>query len=155
MSVLATDQRNDQIRYEPDEATPVLTSAVAGFQGVLLVLTPMVTAITTTALVAGQSPDYLTWAAFAALLICGVTTALQAGRIWRFGTGHVLLTAASVFLIVVGVPALEAGGPGLLSALVVCGALAQFALSTRLARVRRIVTPVVTGTALMLLAPTS
>ncbi len=151
---LALDQRNEQIRIEPDEPTPVPVAAIAGFQGVLLVLTPMVTAITTTAFVAGQSPEYLTWAAFAAFLICGCTTALQAGRVWRFGTGHVLLTAASVSLVVVGVPALEAGGPGLLSALVVCGALAQFGLATWLPLVRRIITPVVTGTALMLLAAT-
>ena len=109
--VLATDQRNGQVRYEPDERCPLYVSAVAGFQGVLLVLTPMVTAITTTALVAGQSDSYLTWAAFATFLICGVITALQAGRVWRLGTGHVLLTAASVSLIIVGVPALKAGGP--------------------------------------------
>ena len=129
-------------------------STVAGFQGVLLVLTPMVTAITTTALVVGRSSSYLTWTAFAALLICGITTALQAGRVGRIGTGHVLLTAASVSLVVVGVPAPQAGGPGLLSALVVCGALAQFALATWLPFVRRIITPGVTGTALMPLAAT-
>ena len=114
----------------------------------------MVTAITTTALVAGQSDSYLTWAAFAAFLICGVITALQAGRIWGIGTGHVLLTAASVSLIIVGVPALQVGGPGLLSALVICGAIAQFALATWLPLLRRIITPVVTGTALLLLAAT-
>ena len=151
---MTTEQRNDQIRYEPEESTPILVAVVASFQGVLLVLTPMVTAITTTALVAGQSDSYLTWAPFATFLVCGITTALQAGRIWRIGTGHVLLTAASVSLIIVGVPALRAGGPGLLSALVICGALAQFALATWLPLLRRIITPVVTGTALMLLAAT-
>ena len=120
----------------------------------LLVLTPMVTAVTTTALVAGQSEAYLIWAAFAAFLVCGVITALQAGRVWRFGTGHVLLTAASVSLIVVSVPALRAGGPGLLAVVIVAGALSQFALSLWLPLLRRIITPVVTGTALMLLAAT-
>ena len=153
-SALAAEQGNDQVRYEPDDPCPLAVSVIAGFQGVLLVLTPMVTAVTTTALVAGQSEDYLIWAAFAALLICGVITALQAGRVWRFGTGHVLLTAASVSLIVVSVPALLAGGPGLLSAVIVAGALSQFALSAWLPLLRRIITPVVTGTALMLLAAT-
>ena len=145
---------NDHIRYEPDEHCPLIVSFIASFQGVLLVLTPMVTAVTTTALVAAQSQDYLVWSAFAAFLICGLITALQAGRVWRFGTGHVLLTAASVSLIVVSVPALEAGGPGLLAAVVVAGALSQFALSLWLPLLRRIITPVVTGTALMLLAAT-
>ena len=113
---LATQQVNDHIRYEPDEHCPLVVSFIASFQGVLLVLTPMVTAVTTTALVAGQSEEYLIWSAFAAFLICGLITALQAGRVWRFGTGHALLTAASVSLIVVSVPALLAGGPGLLAA---------------------------------------
>ena len=151
---LAAQQENDQIHYEPDEQCPLLVSFIAGFQGVLLVLTPMVTAVTTTALVAGQSEEYLVWSAFAAILICGLITALQAGRLWRIGTGHVLLTSASVSLIVVSVPALVAGGPGLLAAVVVAGALAQFALSLWLPLLRRIITPAVTGTALMLLAAT-
>ena len=151
---MATQQVNDHIRYEPDEHCPLVVSFIASFQGVLLVLTPMVTAVTTTALVAGQSEEYLIWSAFAAFLICGLITALQAGRVWRFGTGHTLLTAASVSLIVVSVPALLAGGPGLLAAVVVAGALSQFALSLWLPLLRRIITPVVTGTALMLLAAT-
>ena len=151
---MATQQRNDHIRYEPDERTPLPIALIASFQGVLLVLTPMVTAVTTTALVAGQSEEYLIWSAFSVFLICGVITALQAGRLWRIGAGHVLLTAASVSLIVVSVPALVAGGPGLLSAVVVAGALSQFALSAWLPLLRRIITPAVTGTALMLLAAT-
>ncbi len=151
---LTTQPGTDQVSYEPDEHCPLAVSVIASFQGVLLVLTPMVTAVTTTALAAGQSEAYLIWAAFAAFLICGVITALQAGRVWRFGTGHVLLTAASVSLIVVSVPALSAGGPGLLSAVIVAGSLSQFALSLWLPLLRRIITPVVTGTALMLLAAT-
>ena len=140
--------------YEPDEPCPLFVSATAGFQGVLLVLTPIVTTVTTTAHVAEQSEQYLIWAAFAALLICGFTTALQAGRVWRLGSGHVLITAASVSLIVVGVPALKEGGPAMLASLVVAGAIAQFALSAWLPLLRRIITPVVAGTALLLLAAT-
>ena len=151
---MASEQGNDQIRYEPDEHCPILVSVTAGFQGVLLVLTPIITAVTTTALVARQSEEYLVWAAFATLIVCGFTTALQAGRVWRFGTGHILITAASVSLIVVGVPALEEGGPPMLTALLVAGALAQFALSIWLPLLRRIITPVVAGTALPLLATT-
>ena len=151
---MASEQGSEQVRYEPDEYCPLPVSVTAGFQGVLLVLTPIITAVTTTALVSGQSEEYLVWAAFAALIICGLTTALQAGRVWRFGTGHVLITAASVSLIIVGVPALEKGGPPMLTALLIAGALAQFALSIWLPLLRRIITPVVAGTALLLLATT-
>ncbi len=49
---MATDQSNDHIRYEPDEPCPLFVSVTAGFQGVLLVLTPIVTTVTTTAHVA-------------------------------------------------------------------------------------------------------
>ena len=151
---MSSSQETNEVRYEPDEHCPILVSAAAGFQGVLLVLTPIITAVTTAALLGGQSEEYLVWAAFAALVICGVTTALQAGRVWRIGTGHVLITAGSVSLIVVSVPALAAGGPAMLAGLTIAGAMAQFALSTWLPQLRRIVTPVVSGTALLLLAAT-
>ena len=118
----------------------------------LLVLTPIVTAVTTAALVAEQSEQYLVWAAFAALIICGVATMLQACRIWRIGTGHVLITAGSVSLLVVSVPALSAGGPAMLAGLSIAGAGAQYALSAWLPLMRRIITPVVSGAALILLA---
>ena len=126
----------------------------AGFQGVLLVLTPIVTAVTTAALVAEQSQEYLVWGAFAALVICGAVTALQASRVWRIGTGHILITAGSVSLVVVSVPALSAGGPAMLAGLCIAGALAQYGLSTWLPLMRRVITPVVSGTALILLAAT-
>ena len=151
---MSSSQEDNEIRYEPDENCPILVSAAAGFQGVLLVLTPIITAVTTAALIGGQSEQYLVWAAFAALVICGVTTVLQAGRVWRIGTGHVLITAGSVSLIVVSVPALLAGGPAMLAGLTIAGAMAQFALSTWLPQLRRIITPVVSGTALLLLATT-
>ena len=66
--------------------------------------------------------------------------------------GHVLITAGSVSLIVVSVPALVAGGPAMLAGLTVAGAMAQFALSAWLPLLRRVITPVVSGVALLLLA---
>ena len=141
-----------QIRYEPEEPCPLFVWGFAGIQGVLLVLTPIVTAVTTAALVAEQSEEYLVWAAFAALAICGIATALQASRIWRIGTGHVLITAGSVSLVVVSVPALSAGGPAMLAGVTIAGAMAQFALAAWLPLLRRVITPVVSGTALLLLA---
>ena len=149
---MAAYEATHEIRYEPEERCPFLVWAFAGFQGVLLVLTPIVTAVTTAALVAEQSEQYLVWAAFATLVICGVATMLQATRIWRIGTGHVLITAGSVSLVAVSVPALSAGGPGMLALLCLAGALTQFALSAWLPQLRRVITPVVSGAALILLA---
>ena len=149
---MAASQETHQVRYEPEEACPLFVWGFAGFQGALLVLTPIVTAVTTAALVAEQSREYLVWGAFASLIICGAITALQSGRIWRIGTGHIMITAGSVSLVVVSVPALTAGGPAMLAALCIAGALSQYGLSLWLPLMRRIITPVVSGTALILLA---
>ena len=149
---MAASQEIHQVRYEPEESCPFLVWSFAGFQGALLVLTPIVTAVTTAALVAEQSREYLVWGAFAALVICGAITALQASRVWRVGAGHILITAGSVSLVVVSVPALSAGGPAMLAGLCIAGALAQFGLSFWLPLMRRVITPVVSGTALILLA---
>ena len=149
---MAASEATQEIRYEPGEPCPFFVWGFAGFQGVLLVLTPIVTAVTTAALVAEQSEQYLVWAAFAALIICGAATMLQASRIWRIGSGHVLITAGSVSLVVVSVPALSAGGPAMLAGLCIAGALAQYALSAWLPLMRRVITPVVSGAALILLA---
>ena len=46
------------------------------------------------------------------------------------------------------------GGPGLLAVLVVASSLFQFLLAARLSLFRRLVTPVVAGTVLMLIAVT-
>ena len=149
---MAASEGTQEIRYEPEEPCPPYVWGFAGFQGVLLVLTPIVTAVTTAALVAKQSEQYLVWAAFAALVICGIATILQSSRIWRIGAGHVLITAGSVSLVVVSVPALSAGGPAMLAGLCLAGALAQYALAAWLPLMRRVITPVVSGTALILLA---
>ena len=108
---MTASEPTQEIRYEPGEPCPFFVWEFAGFQGALLALTPIATAVTTAALVAEQSEQYLVWAAFAALIVCGAATMLQASRIWRIGSGHLLITAGSVSLVVVSVPALSAGWP--------------------------------------------
>ena len=97
---------------------------------------------------------YLTWAVFAALVIGGAVTALQAGRAGRLGAGHALMTGAGPHFIGVSVLALTAGGPSMLTGLLVVSSLVQFALAAWLPLLRRIITPVVSGVALMLIAVT-
>ena len=142
------------IRYEPDERPPHLLSLGLGFQYALLVLTGIVLTPAIVIRAADQSEAYLSWAIFAALVICGVTTALQAARLWRIGSGHVLIMGTSGTFIAVCIAALVEGGPGLLATLIVVSSLFQFALSARLALLRRIITPVVSGTVIALIAVT-
>ena len=99
---------------------------------------------------AGQPEDILLWAVFASVVVAGAATALQALRVGRFGSGYLIATGASGAAIAVSIAALEAGGPALLAILVLIMALLQFAFSARLALFRRILTPTVTGTIIML-----
>ena len=78
--------------------------------------------------------------------------ALQAARIGRIGGGHLLITGVTPNFIAVSVLALETGGPPLLASLVVLSSLFYLGLAAWLPLLRRIITPVVSGTVLMLIA---
>ena len=104
--------------------------------------------------VANQGEDYLNWAVFAALVISGLSTILQAVRVGRFGAGHILIMGTSGAFIAVSVAALVEGGPGLLAILIIISAVFQFALAARLSFLRRLITPVVAGTVIALIAAT-
>ena len=103
---------------------------------------------------AGESEIYLTWAVFAALAVSGFTTVIQAVRVGRIGAGYPLLMGTSGAFIAVSVTALAEGGPAMLATLVVLSSLFQFALSERLALFRRLITPAVAGTVIMLISVT-
>ena len=142
------------IRFEPEEHPPHSVALGAGFQAAVVVLAPVVLSAVIIARMAGQPAGYLTWVAFAALLISGVTTVLQAVRFGRIGAGHVLIMGTSGAFIAVCISALVKGGPSLMATLIVASALFQFLLAARLSLVRRIITPVVSGTVIMLIAVT-
>ena len=79
---------------------------------------------------------------------------MQAVRLGRIGAGYPLLMGTSGAFIAVCVTALAEGGPGLLATLIVISALLQFLLSERLSLLRRIISPTVVGTVIMLIAVT-
>ena len=145
---------NEDIRYEPDERCPPLVSIAVGVQGVLLTLAPVVVIGAIAFRAADQSERYLSWAVFATLVVCGITTALQAVRVGRLGAGHVLISGPSAIFLAICIRALVEGGPALMASLVVVSSLFQFALVRWLPLLRRIITPVVSGTVMMLAAGT-
>ncbi len=142
------------IRYEPDEKPPHALALGLGFQYAMLAVAGIVVTPAIVVRAAGAGEDYLTWAAFAALAISGVTTVFQALRLGYIGSGYILMMGTSGAFIAVCVTALAEGGPGMLASLVAASALVQFALSARLALLRRIFTPTVCGTVIMLIAVT-
>ena len=144
----------EDIRYEPDERCPPLVSIGVGFQGVMLALAPTVVSVGIVFRAGGQSEAYLSWAVFSALVVCGAVTALQACRLGRLGTRHLLITGSGDIFIAVCIIALTQGGPAMMASLIVVSAVFQFSLALWLPLVRRIVTPVVSGTVFMLVALT-
>ena len=145
---------NDNVRYEPDESPPPLIALGAGLQAAALIVAPVVLTVVIVARIAQQSDGYIAWAVFAALLISGATTILQAVRVGRFGAGHVLIMGTSGAFIAVCVAALVQGGPATMASLVLVSSLFQFLMAARLSVLRRVFTPVVSGTVIMLITAT-
>ena len=143
-----------QIRFEPDDRPPPALTAGMGIQFAVLTIAGIVLTPAIVIRAAGGTDSYLTWAVFAAAIVSGISTILQAVRLGRIGAGYVLLMGTSGAFIAVCVAALVEGGPGLLAVLVVASSLFQFLLAARLSLFRRLVTPVVAGTVLMLIAVT-
>ena len=144
----------ETLRYESGERSPPLLSLAVAAQCIMLVLAPTVMVVIITARATGQGDDYLNWAIFAMLVISGVITAIQAIRLWRIGCGQMVITTPTIQFVVVSAAAASEGGPELLAALMVVSSLFQFAVAAWLPLLRRIITPVVTGTVLMLIAAT-
>ncbi len=151
---MAVSHINENVRYEPDDIPPHAITIGAGFQAAMLIVAPVILAVVIVARIAGQPDSYVAWAAFAALLVSGVTTILQAARFGRIGSGHVLIMGTSGAFIAVCVAAMVEGGPSTMASLIVISSLFQFMLAARLSLLRRIFTPAVSGTVIMLIAAT-
>ena len=151
---MAASHTNENVHYEPNDTPPHPIAIGAGFQAAMLIVAPIVLTVVIVARIADQPDSYIAWGAFAALLVSGITTTLQAVRLGRIGSGHVLIMGTSGAFIAVCVAALVEGGPATMASLVVISSLFQFMLAARLSLLRRIFTPVVAGTVIMLIAAT-
>ena len=153
---MATDTSASQsgVRYEPDDKPPTLLVAGLGLQ--LAILTIAGIAITPVIVIkaAGGSETYMLWAVFASVMISGISTILQAVKVGRIGAGYVLLMGTSGAFIAICITAIAEGGPGMLAMLVIISSLFQFVLAKRLSLFRRILTPTVAGTVIMLISVT-
>ncbi|MFM8355698.1 MAG: solute carrier family 23 protein [Gammaproteobacteria bacterium] len=140
--------------YAVDETPPPLMAALFGFQNVALViggiaLTPLIALQA-----AGADPAGAEWVVFAALLVSGLTTMLQAAPVRGIGAGYILFMGTSGAFLAVSISAIAAGGLPLLATLVVASSLIQFLFARNLGLLRRVVNPTVGGTILTLIAVT-
>ena len=97
---------------------------------------------------------YLIWMVFASLIVVGVSTLIQVRRIGPIGGGAVLPMFTAAFSIPFCIAALEEGSPATLATLVLITAVTQLAISRWLFILRRVVTPIVSGTVMMILSIT-
>ena len=142
---------NPRLRYAVDE-TPSegLTLGLS-----LQVVTVVLTGIVLTPIIvlnAANYPEGLEWAVFAALVVSGLSTILQARPAGPIGAGYSLYMGTSGAFIGVSTAAVVAGGLPLLATLVAASSLVQFLFSARLSFFRRLITPTVGGTVIMLIA---
>ncbi len=145
---------NEQLRYESDERSPTLLTLAVAVQCIMLILAPTVMTVIVTGKATGQGESYLSWAIFAMLIVAGFITAIQAIRLWRLGCGQMVIMGPTIQFVVASAAAASEGGPELLATLMVVSSLFQFAVAAWLPLLRRIITPVVSGTVLMLIAAT-
>ena len=142
------------VRYQPDERPPAALACGLGVQLAVLCIAGIALTPAIVVRAAGGAESYLAWAVFAAVLVSGLSTLLQAVRIGRIGAGYVLAMGTSGAFIAICVAAIAAGGPAMLATLVVISSLFQFLLAWRLSLLRRILTPTVAGTVIMLIPVT-
>ncbi len=143
---------NEHIRYEPDESAPWPLTVNVAFQGAVLIVSNTITFVVIFSAAFEDDGNYAEWAMVGALIIAGLVTALHASQLGRVGPGHILLMGPGVPFLAACVLAVDAGGLELMSSLVIASSLIQFAVAAWLARLRRLITPVVSGVAFMMIA---
>ena len=142
------------VRYQPDESPPAALGAGMGLQFAALHLSGMMMITIITFRAAGVSEPVFAWAVFVSVVVGGLFTALQAHPLVRVGAGYILAVGPTSAVIAVSVNALADGGPALLATLMIASAAVQLLFAARLSLFRRVITPTVSGTVLMLVPVT-
>ena len=141
-------------RYEAAENPPLLTSIGYGLQFSLIASATLLVTPVVVADASGRGESYVLWMVFASLVVCGVSTLIQVRRLGPVGAGAVLPMFTAAFSIPFCITAVVDGGPATLTTLVLVTAVIQIAISRWLFILRRIVTPTVGGTVMMILSIT-
>ena len=143
-----------QPRFEAHESPPFLASLGYGAQFSLIASATLLVTPVVVAKASGRDESYLVWVVFASLLVAGLTTVMQVRGAGSVGARAMLPMFTAAFSIPFCIDAVSDGGPATLAALVIVCGLGQIVISKWLFIIRRIVTPVVGGTVLMILSIT-
>ena len=141
-------------RYEAEENPPLRASLGYGAQFSLIASATLLVTPIVVAKASGRDDEYLVWMVFASLLVAGISTLIQVKKFGLVGTGSMLPMFTAAFSIPFCITAVSDGGPATLAALVLVCGVGQLIIARWLFLLRRIVTPVVGGTVLMILSIT-
>ncbi len=141
-------------RYEAHESPPFLASLGFGLQFSLIASATLLVTPVIVASESGRGESYVVWMVFASLVVVGLSTMLQVRRLGPAGAGAVLPMFTAAFAIPFCITAVVDGGPATLTTLVIVSAVIQVVISKWLFILRRIVTPTVGGTVMMILSIT-
>ncbi len=151
---MASNATAQNPRYEPQENPSARASLGYGLQFSLIASAALLVTPVVVAQESGRGEAYLTWMVFASLLVCGLATLIQVRRVGPVGAGTVLPMFTAAFAIPFCITAVVDGGPATLTTLVLVSAVVQLVISKWLFILRRIVTPTVGGTVMMILSIT-
>ncbi len=141
-------------RYEAHENPPVPVSLGYGFQFSFLASASLLVTPVIVAQASGRGDSYLTWMVFASLIAVGLSTLVQVRRLGPVGAGAVLPMFTAAFSIPFCITAVVDGGPATLTTLILVSGSLQLVISKWLFILRRLVTPTVGGTVMMILSIT-
>ena len=153
-AALTTAVSSGNPRYEAHEKPSLLSSLGLGAQFSLIASATLLVTPVVVSDAAGMDDSYLIWMVFASLLVVGVSTLIQVRKVGQVGGKLTLPMFTAAFSIPFCIAAVVEGGPGTLAALVLISALTQLAISRWLFILRRVVTPIVGGTVMMILSIT-
>lgn len=144
----------ENLTYQVDEKPPLRLSVGIGFQYALLSLSAIMLIPAVAFRAADMDETTTVWAVFATMIICGAIMVLHARPFGRFGSGYVMAICPPTAAIAITADALSLGGLALLALLTLTAAAIQFVFALRISLLRRVLTPTVSGTALMLIPVT-
>ncbi len=142
------------LRYEGHENPSLLASLGYGGQFSLIASATLLVTPVIVADASGLGESYVTWMVFASLLVVGLSTLIQVRRLGPVGAGTVLPMFTAAFAIPFCITAVVDGGPKTLMTLVLLTAIIQLVVSKWLFILRRVVTPLVGGTVMLILSIT-
>ena len=145
-------QGRSELQYEPDERCPPLVAIASAVQIFIPNTISLIMLATLVVRASGESDAYLSWVTFTVLAVTGASMVLQTLQLRHLGSGRLIVANFNVPFLAVSALALHLGGPGLLASLIVASTLVQSVLTLRLASLRRIFTPTVSGVVVMLVA---